>query len=84
MRPLRFCMITTFYPPYAFGGDGLFVYRLANLLARRGHEVHVIAKSRLAPTVHSRAVRGRGVDAESGRQQPARVRDTKAPPGLRA
>ena len=20
-RKLRFCMITTFYPPYAFGGD---------------------------------------------------------------
>jgi glycosyltransferase involved in cell wall biosynthesis len=42
VRSLRFCMITTFYPPYAFGGDGLFVYRLANLLARRGHEVDVI------------------------------------------
>lgn len=42
MEPLRFCMITTFYPPYAFGGDAVFVYRLANLLARRGHEVDVI------------------------------------------
>jgi glycosyltransferase involved in cell wall biosynthesis len=35
-------MITTFYPPYSFGGDGVFVHRLANMLARRGHEVEVI------------------------------------------
>jgi glycosyltransferase involved in cell wall biosynthesis len=41
-RPLRFCMITTFYPPYNFGGDGIFVHRLSNELARRGHAVNVI------------------------------------------
>lgn len=41
-RPLRFCMITTFYPPYNFGGDGIFVYRLSNELASRGHQVEVI------------------------------------------
>jgi glycosyltransferase involved in cell wall biosynthesis len=41
-RPLRFCMITTFYPPYNFGGDGLFVQRLSNELAKRGHRVDVI------------------------------------------
>jgi glycosyltransferase involved in cell wall biosynthesis len=41
-RPLRFCMITTFYPPYNFGGDGIFVQRLSNELARRGHFVDVI------------------------------------------
>ena len=40
--PLRFCMITTFYPPYNFGGDGIFVHRLSNELARRGHTVEVI------------------------------------------
>lgn len=40
--PLRFCMITTFYPPYNFGGDGVFVHRLSNELARRGHHVDVI------------------------------------------
>lgn len=39
---MRFCMITTFYPPYAFGGDGVFVHRLSDMLARRGHEVDVI------------------------------------------
>jgi glycosyltransferase involved in cell wall biosynthesis len=41
-RPLRFCMITTFYPPYHFGGDGILVHHLANELARRGHEIEVI------------------------------------------
>lgn len=41
-RPLRFCMVTTFYPPYNFGGDGIFVRRLANELAQRGHQVEVV------------------------------------------
>ena len=41
-RPLRFCMITTFYPPYNFGGDGIFVHQLSNELALRGHRVDVI------------------------------------------
>lgn len=41
-RPLRFCMITTFYPPYNFGGDGILVQRLSNELAKRGHHVEVI------------------------------------------
>jgi glycosyltransferase involved in cell wall biosynthesis len=41
-RPLRFCMINTFYPPYHFGGDAVFVKRLANQLAGRGHQVEVI------------------------------------------
>jgi glycosyltransferase involved in cell wall biosynthesis len=35
-------MITTFYPPYSYGGDGVQVYRLSNGLARRGHKVHII------------------------------------------
>jgi glycosyltransferase involved in cell wall biosynthesis len=35
-------MITTFYPPYNFGGDGVFVHQLSNELARRGHQVDVI------------------------------------------
>jgi len=41
-RPLRFCFISIFYPPYSFGGDAIFVSRLANALARRGHAVDVI------------------------------------------
>ena len=39
---MRFCMVTTFYPPYHFGGDAMYVYRLSNELARRGHEVSVV------------------------------------------
>ena len=39
---LRFAMVTTFYPPYHFGGDAVFLRRLAHALARRGHEVDVI------------------------------------------
>lgn len=39
---MRFCMITTFYPPYHFGGDGVYVHALSNELARRGHHVEVI------------------------------------------
>lgn len=37
-----FCMVTTFYPPYHFGGDAMHVYRLSNELARRGHRVTVV------------------------------------------
>ena len=40
--PLRFCMVTTFYPPFNFGGDGITVRRLANALAERGHHVEVV------------------------------------------
>ncbi len=35
-------MVTTFYPPYHFGGDAIFIRRLSHALARRGHEVTVI------------------------------------------
>jgi glycosyltransferase involved in cell wall biosynthesis len=42
VRPLRFCMVTTFYPPANFGGDGVQVQRLARALAVRGHEVTVV------------------------------------------
>lgn len=40
--PLRFCLVTTFYPPYHHGGDGVFVHRLAQALAARGHTVDVV------------------------------------------
>lgn len=42
MKPLRFCMVTTFYPPHNFGGDGLFVRNLSNALAKNGHQVDVV------------------------------------------
>jgi glycosyltransferase involved in cell wall biosynthesis len=39
---LRVCLVSTFYPPYNFGGDGIYAHRLANGLARRGHRVTVL------------------------------------------
>lgn len=39
---LRFAMITTFYPPYHFGGDADYVRQFSEILAQRGHEVDVI------------------------------------------
>ena len=41
-QALSFCMVTTFYPPYHFGGDAMYIYRLSNELARRGHRVSVV------------------------------------------
>ncbi|MBN8733912.1 MAG: glycosyltransferase family 4 protein [Acidobacteria bacterium] len=41
-RPLHFCLVTTFYPPYSFGGDAVFVQRLARELCARGHRVDVV------------------------------------------
>ena len=35
-------MITTFYPPYHFGGDATYVRALSKSLVNRGHEVHVV------------------------------------------
>jgi glycosyltransferase involved in cell wall biosynthesis len=39
---LRFCLLTTFYPPWHFGGDAIQVRRLAHALADRGHAVTVV------------------------------------------
>lgn len=35
-------ILTTFYPPYHIGGDGVHAYQLTNELSKIGHEVHVI------------------------------------------
>ena len=35
-------MISIFYPPYAFGGDAIYLQRLCHELVRKGHEVDVI------------------------------------------
>ncbi len=39
---MRFCHVTTYYPPYNFGGDGILVQQICDGLARRGHEVDVV------------------------------------------
>ncbi|MEP6714112.1 MAG: glycosyltransferase family 4 protein [Terriglobia bacterium] len=41
-RPLNFLHLTTFYPPYSFGGDAMQIYRLSHALADRGHHVDVV------------------------------------------
>lgn len=39
---MRFCHVTTYYPPWNFGGDGILVQQICEGLARRGHEVDVV------------------------------------------
>ena len=39
---LRIALVTTFYPPFNFGGDGIYVQRLARALVALGCEVTVI------------------------------------------
>ena len=39
---LHFLLVTTFYPPYHFGGDALYVRQLAHVLAAKGHSVDVV------------------------------------------
>jgi glycosyltransferase involved in cell wall biosynthesis len=41
-RPMKFLHVTTFYPPYSFGGDALYLYRLCHELGEMGHRVDVI------------------------------------------
>jgi glycosyltransferase involved in cell wall biosynthesis len=41
-RPLNFLHLTTFYPPYSFGGDAMYIYRLGHALGDAGHHVDVI------------------------------------------
>ena len=45
MTSLRFALVTTFYPPFGFGGDAVHVHQLAAGLARRGHDVRVVHTS---------------------------------------
>jgi glycosyltransferase involved in cell wall biosynthesis len=47
VRPIRFCMLTTFYPPWHFGGDAIQVQRLAHALADVGHRVTVVHSPRV-------------------------------------
>ena len=41
-QPLNFLHLTTFYPPYSFGGDAMYIYRLAHALGDAGHHVDII------------------------------------------
>jgi hypothetical protein len=37
-----FCLVTTFYPPYHFGGCGTYVRALSRALVSEGHQVEVM------------------------------------------
>lgn len=39
---MRFCHVSTFYPPYHFGGDAILAQSICEGLARRGHDVTVV------------------------------------------
>ncbi len=41
-RPLNLLHLTTFYPPYSFGGDAMYIYRLAHAQGDAGHHVDVV------------------------------------------
>lgn len=42
MTALKIAMLTTFYPPYSFGGDAIGIQRLATALAKQGHQITII------------------------------------------
>jgi glycosyltransferase involved in cell wall biosynthesis len=39
---MNFLHLTTFYPPYSFGGDAMYIYRLSHALGDAGHHVDVV------------------------------------------
>ncbi len=39
---MKFCMISSFFGSQSFGGDSVYIERLARALLRKGHEVHVV------------------------------------------
>lgn len=41
-RSLRFLYLTTFYPPYSFGGDAVYLHRVSHALGEAGHTVDVV------------------------------------------
>ncbi|MEO8199513.1 MAG: glycosyltransferase family 4 protein [Gemmatimonadota bacterium] len=67
MSALRFCFLTTFYPPFNFGGDGIGIQRLARGLAKAGHHVTVVHDVDAYNTLHQgkeppAAVEPEGID----------------------
>lgn len=63
-RPLRFLHLTTFYPPFAFGGDAIYVRQLAHALGAAGHAVDVVH------CVDAFRLLGGGKAAEPGAEHP--------------
>ena len=92
---MRFCMVTTFYPPYHFGGDAVFLYHLVCALARHGHRVDVVhckdayrivrgnAVPQGPPLPHPPGVRIHTLHSRWGRLSPLITHQT-GHPGLKA
>jgi glycosyltransferase involved in cell wall biosynthesis len=79
MRPIRFCMLATFYPPWSFGGDAMQVQRVSQALVERGHDVTVVhspeayralSRERPAAPRHDPTVRLVPIDARLGALSP--------------
>lgn len=68
MAGLRIAMLTTFYPPYSFGGDAIGIQRLAQALVDRGHDVTVIHDEDAFLTLG-----GKATAPESRHDQPKRI-----------
>lgn len=84
---LRVAMLTTFYPPYNFGGDGIGISRLSSALAKRGCQVTVIhdrdaylslAKGEVPPFTGDPAVRVIGL-SKKGLMSPVLTQQLGAP-----
>ncbi len=73
---LRFCLVTTFYPPYNFGGDGIYAHRLANALAAQDHHVTVLH----SPSAYEMAA-GRPTDPSYNDHPNVTVRGIRTPLG---
>src|SRR5215207_8082210 len=86
-------MVTTFYPPYSFGGDGVYVSRLSDALARRGHSVDVVhcedayysagGREPLAPVPHHENITVHRLKSRFGVLSPL-VTQQVGVPGLKA
>lgn len=87
---LSICLVSTFYPPANFGGDGIQVQRVAQGLARRGHRVRVVhnpvAYGMLAPAAPGADAEPAGVEvvaSPTGRLTTAGTYLTGSPVGYR-
>ena len=76
---MRFGMITTFYPPFSYGGDATYVRNLARSLVALGHEVELIASTD-AYFVRSKEV----ADVDTTNEDGIKVHRLNHPAGLLA
>lgn len=79
---LRFCMLSTFYPPYSFGGDGIAIQRLSRALVRAGHEVTVVHDVDAYEALDSSGAAPRGLDDDGVKVVSLRARVGRLSPLL--